>query len=96
MGNLLTAYHGVAADAETPLASTVDPTTSLSGFGFAMYVVVCCVEAFLAIGHGRILCDGLRSTLPWGTCLLPTRKRPWRVLLTGLRLYIALRLLCGW
>jgi hypothetical protein len=76
MGNSPTAYHGVAADAEGSLASTVDPPTSLSGFVFAMCVVVCCVEAFLAIGHVVILDDSLRSSLPWGTCLLPTRKHP--------------------
>jgi hypothetical protein len=95
MGNL------PAADAKGSLASTVDPPTSLSSVVFAICVVVCCVEAFLAIGHGRFLGDGLRSTLPWGTCLLPMRQLTWHVLWTRLRPYLALsfqggRLLVGW
>jgi hypothetical protein len=101
MGNLPTADEEASKGS---LASTVDPPTSLSRFFFAMYVVVCCVRAFLAIGNDSILGDGLRSTLPWGTCLLPTRKLrkvPWRVLWTHLRPYLALsfqggRLLVGW
>jgi hypothetical protein len=96
MGNLPT------ADAVASVACTVDPPMSVSGFEIALCVVVCCVEAFLAIGHGRILGDGLRSTLPWGTCqlpitvLLPTRKLPWRVLWTRLRCYLAFSSKCVW
>jgi hypothetical protein len=89
------------ADAGASVACTVDPPTSVSSFAIALCLKVCCMESFLAIGHGVILGDGLRPTLPWGSCLLPTRELPWRVLWTRLRPYLAFsfqggRLLVGW